>query len=109
MAPVVKAPSGGSPLITRRRTLLKGLASLGGVMLAGCAEEPPPTYGNILRMGDVLTYEAHRLLLPTRTLAKEYSRADITSIPAIGTADPANPREALFTPESGETYARLRR
>jgi DMSO/TMAO reductase YedYZ molybdopterin-dependent catalytic subunit len=104
-----KAPLGGPALITRRRTLLKGLASIGGVVLAGCAEEPPPTYGNILRMGDVLTYEAHRLLLPRRTLAKEYARADITSIPAIGTADPGNPREALFTPESGDAYARLRR
>ena len=80
MAPIDKAPSRRPQLITRRRTLLKGLASLGGVVLGGCVEESPPTYGNILRMGDVLTYEAHRLLLPRHTLAKEYARADITSI-----------------------------
>ena len=96
-------------LVTRRRALITGVTSLGGLALAGCSDELPPTYGNLLRMGDVLTYEAHRLLLPARTLAREYARSEITSIAAIGTTDPGNPREALFTPESGEAYARLRR
>jgi DMSO/TMAO reductase YedYZ molybdopterin-dependent catalytic subunit len=109
MAAAERTPTRLDRLIVRRRTLLKGLASLGGVLLAGCAEESPPTYGNILRMGDVLTYKAHRLLLPTHVLAKEYARRDITSIPAIGTTDPADPRQPLFTPASGDDYARLRR
>ncbi len=47
-----------------RRTFIRGLASSAGVMLAGCSETDPPTYGNLLRMGDLLTYRAHRLLLP---------------------------------------------
>jgi DMSO/TMAO reductase YedYZ molybdopterin-dependent catalytic subunit len=109
MAATKKSPSQGEQLITRRRTLLKGLASMGGVLLAGCAKESPPTYGNILRMGDALTYNAHRLLLPRDSLAKEYARSDITSIAAIGTTDPGDPRQPLFTSASGEDYARLRR
>lgn len=96
-------------LIVRRRSLIMGLASMGGLLLAGCSEELPPTYGNILRMGDVLTYKAHRLLLPKHALAKEYARSEISSIPAIGTTDPADPRQPLFALDSGETYARLRK
>ena len=109
MAAAEKTRRQEDPAIVRRRTLLTGLASLAGVALAGCAEESPPTYGNILRMGDVLTYKAHRLLLPPHALVKEYARRDITSIPAIGTTDPADPRQTLFTRESGDDYARLRR
>src|SRR5262245_28360600 len=97
-----------SPFILPRRTFLAGLASTGGLMLAGCSEPAPPTYGNVLRMGDVLTYKAHRLLLPMSSLAKEYDRREITSVPAIGTTDPADPAQGDYTSEAGELYARLR-
>ena len=53
-----------SRLITRRRALLAGLAPVGGALLPGVLSKMPPTYGHILRMGDDLTYAAHRLLLP---------------------------------------------
>jgi DMSO/TMAO reductase YedYZ molybdopterin-dependent catalytic subunit len=96
-------------LLIRRRKLITGLASLGGLALAGCSEELPPTYGNLLRMGDVLTYKAHRLLLPARALVKEYARSEITSIAAIGTTDPGDARQELFTADYGDDYARLRR
>jgi DMSO/TMAO reductase YedYZ molybdopterin-dependent catalytic subunit len=96
-------------LITRRRALLTGLSSLGGLALAGCSDDMPPTYGNVLRMGDVLTYEAHRLLLPAHALAREYARSEVTSIAAIGTTDPGDARQALFTADYGDEYARLRR
>lgn len=81
---------------------------MGGLLLTGCSKELPPTYGNVLRMGDVLTYEAQRLLLPKLSLVKEYSRSDISSIPAIGTTDPGDPGQALYTPDYGGAYARLR-
>ena len=68
----------------------------------------PPTYGNVLRMGDLLTYKAHRLLLPQHSLAKEYDRGDITSIPAIGNTNPADPRQANFNAQRGPVYERLR-
>lgn len=50
--------------------------------------ELPPTYGHILRMGDNLTYTAHRLLLPEQSLAREYRADQITSFPAVFIADP---------------------
>jgi DMSO/TMAO reductase YedYZ molybdopterin-dependent catalytic subunit len=94
------------PIISRRG-LLTGLASAGGALLSGCTQSEPPTYGNVLRMGDLFTYRAQRLLLPARALAREYSRADITSIQAIGTTNPSDPEQA-GSKESAEVYDRLR-
>jgi DMSO/TMAO reductase YedYZ molybdopterin-dependent catalytic subunit len=97
-----------SPAIPSRRRLITGLASLGSLMATGCSKQLPPTYGNILRMGDVLTYQAHRLLLPARRMAKEYDRHDVSSMPAIGTTDPADPRQEAFDADLGPAYERLR-
>jgi DMSO/TMAO reductase YedYZ molybdopterin-dependent catalytic subunit len=91
------------PLITRRQALMTGLVSAGGMLLPGCSRKLPPTYGNILRMGDSLTYAAHRALLPGQSLVREFSRNDVTSFPAIGTTDPGSARSA----RPSETYARL--
>jgi DMSO/TMAO reductase YedYZ molybdopterin-dependent catalytic subunit len=96
-------------LILSRRQLITGLASSGGLLLAGCSStELPPTYGNVLRMGDVLTYRAFRTLLPARALVREYSHRDISSSPAIGTTDPADPHQGAFNTERGPLYDRLR-
>jgi len=78
-------------LITRRKAIITGLGSLGGLLLTGCVKKAPPTYGNILRMGDALTYAAQRALLPGQSLVKEYQPADISAFPATGTTDPGNP------------------
>jgi DMSO/TMAO reductase YedYZ molybdopterin-dependent catalytic subunit len=75
-------------LITRRRAIVTGLASVGGLILARSPKELPPTYGNLLRMGDTFTYAAHRALLPGQQLVREYSPHDITSFPATGTTNP---------------------
>jgi DMSO/TMAO reductase YedYZ molybdopterin-dependent catalytic subunit len=91
----------------RRRAFIKGLASSAGVLLAGCSQTEPPTYGNVLRMGDLLTYKAHRLLLPAHSLAREYDYADISSVPAIGTTNPADPAKSSFSKEHGPVYERL--
>lgn len=92
-----------TPLITRRKAIIAGAASLGGLFLPGCSRPMPPTYGNILRMGDNLTYAAHRALLPGQSLAREYSHKDISSFPATGTINPGDPNN----PNSSETYRRL--
>jgi len=98
-----------SRLITRRHAIVTGLASMGGLLLPGCSRERPPTYGHILRMGDNLTYAAHRALLPGQSLAREYRHGDITSMPAIGTTNPADPRQPYFSAHQGPAYERLQR
>lgn len=96
-------------VIISRRKLLTGLASTSGLLFAGCSSsELPPTYGNVLRMGDLLTYRAFRTLLPAQSLAREYGRSDITSSPAVGTSNPADPHQELYNAERGPLYDRLR-
>ena len=70
-------------LITRRRAIFTGLAATGGLVVTRDWTDMPPTYGNLLRMGDNLTYAAFRTL-PRHALVKEYTIADISSIPAQG-------------------------
>ena len=93
-----------STIITRRRAIVAGLASIGGFVVARSPGELPPTYGSLLRMADNLTYAAHRALLPQQALAREYAEKDITSFPAIGTTDPT----AGATPERAGAYRRMR-
>jgi DMSO/TMAO reductase YedYZ molybdopterin-dependent catalytic subunit len=96
-------------LIVSRRKIITGLASSGGLLLAGCSsKELPPTYGNVLRMGDLLTYRTFRMLLPAHSLVREYEHGDITSSPAVGTSNPADPHEAVFNPDRGPLYDRHR-
>jgi len=92
-------------LITRRQALITGLSSVSGLLLGRCSQPLPPTYGNILRMGDALTYGTHRALLPGQSLAREYPSSAISSFPAIGTTNPADPSKAYFS----ESYGRLQR
>jgi DMSO/TMAO reductase YedYZ molybdopterin-dependent catalytic subunit len=91
-------------LISRRGAIVAGLASAGGYLLTRNLGELPPTYGHVLRMGDNLTYAAHRVLLPGQSLVREFSRADISSFPANGTTDPAKVDRS-----GSEDFARLRR
>jgi DMSO/TMAO reductase YedYZ molybdopterin-dependent catalytic subunit len=90
-------------LITRRTAIAAGLASVGGLVLARLPEDLPPTYGHLLRIGDTLTYAAHRTLLPRQSLVREYRIEDITSFPATGTTNPG----VRVDSELGEAYLRL--
>lgn len=90
-------------LVTRRTALITGVSSLGALLLNGCSKSSPPTYGNILRMGDVLTYNAQRALLPGQSLAKEYNHGDISSFPATGTTNPGDSSLPYFSKD----YARV--
>jgi len=92
-------------LITRREALITGLASVGGLLLSGCSKKLPPTYGNILRMGDTFTYAAHQVLLPGESLVKEYTHGDISSFPATGTTNPGDPNTQFFS----EPYRQLQK
>src|SRR6186713_2412576 len=90
-----------------RRAFVAGMATSAGLALTGCTQTEPPTYGHVLRMGDLLTYKAHRLLLPAHSLAREYDYRDISSVPAIGTTNPADPNKSIFNKEYGPVYDRL--
>ena len=92
-----------SGLITRRNAIVTGLAAAGGFLITRLPDDLPPTYGNLLRMGDSFTYAAQRVLLPSGTLVKEYSHGDITSFPATGTVDPG----ALDLPGLSDVYREL--
>lgn len=91
--------------ISRREVIVGGLATVGGLLLPGCNKQItlPPTYGSLLRLGDNLTYVAHRTLLPGQRLSREYGHQDICSFPATGTVDPGEPGK----PNSSELYRRL--
>jgi len=90
-------------LITRRRAIITGVAAVGGLVVTRDWKHLPPTYGNLLRIGDNLTYAAIRAL-PKPSLVKEYSRADISSFPAINTTDPGTIAGSAL----GDAYRRLR-
>jgi hypothetical protein len=93
---------------TRRQAIVAGLASVGGLSLVRFPSDLPPTYGSLLRMGDTLTYAAHRVLLPQQSLVREYSSKDITSFPATGTTNPGvSEKSALGEPTAGCSSARL--
>jgi DMSO/TMAO reductase YedYZ molybdopterin-dependent catalytic subunit len=51
-------------------------------------------------MGDVLTYTAHRALLPGQSLVKEYDYRDISSFPATGCTNPADPATSYQVSEA---------
>jgi DMSO/TMAO reductase YedYZ molybdopterin-dependent catalytic subunit len=78
------------------------LAAVGGLAVTRDWSDMPPTYGNVLRMGDDLTYAAFRLL-PRQRLVKEYTLADISSFPAHGVIDLG----AAGTTQGVEEYRRL--
>jgi hypothetical protein len=91
-------------LITRRNAIIAGAAAVGGLFLIPRRVELPPTYGRLLRMGDVFTYGAQRTLLSGRGLAKEYSHHDISSFPATGMCNPGETQNA----KTSEEYRHLR-
>ena len=91
----------------QRRNFVKGLIASSAATLAGCGQTEPPTYGNILRMGDWLTYKSHRLFLPSNSLAREYELSDISPAPAIGTTNPADPDKGGQHPEYAPEYGNL--
>ena len=93
-------------MIMNRRSVLAGMAAGGGLLLGGCSENPP-TYGNLLRMGDWFTYNAQRLMIPRGVLAREYDRSQITSTVGVGTVNPGNDHEPAFNAVAGPQWAQM--
>ncbi|MFT7651632.1 MAG: hypothetical protein ACI9ON_000753 [Limisphaerales bacterium] len=93
--------------LEHRRRFLTGAVSAAGVMLTGCSKNDPPTYGSLLRFGDNLTYNAHRLLLDQYALAREYDLSDLSPMVATGSTNPADPAKSSYHPQYGPVYERL--
>jgi DMSO/TMAO reductase YedYZ molybdopterin-dependent catalytic subunit len=81
-----------SNLLTRRRLITTGLAAAAGVVGVAAAERIadryrliPPDSGGIWGAGETLTYAAQRVLMSHRSMAREFSRSEISkAIPVSG-------------------------
>ena len=76
-----------SKLPSRRKLITTGLATAAGA--AGLATAArladrygliPPDHGGAYGIGETLTYASHRLLVPEHSLAREFSRGEISKV-----------------------------
>ena len=92
-----------SNLVTRRRLITGGLATVAGVAGLAAAERIadrygliPPDSGGIWGVGETLTYAAQRVLMAHHSMAREFSRSEITRfIPVSGPPPKTAPFEYL--------------
>jgi DMSO/TMAO reductase YedYZ molybdopterin-dependent catalytic subunit len=70
--------------ISRRRLIVSGLAAAAGVGGLTAAARfgglIPPDHQGLYGVGETLTYASQRLLMGSQTLAREFTRADITRV-----------------------------
>jgi DMSO/TMAO reductase YedYZ molybdopterin-dependent catalytic subunit len=86
-----------SRLLTRRTLVTAGLTAAAGASGLGAAIHfagryglIPPDYGGIVGIGETLTYSAQRLLTSGYSLAREFTRSDISKIPIVNGPAPAD-------------------
>ena len=86
-----------SAVLTRRTLVTAGLTTVAGaagigaaVQLAGRYGLIPPDYAGIVGVGETLTYSAQRLLTSNHSMAREFTRADISRIPIVNGPAPAD-------------------
>jgi DMSO/TMAO reductase YedYZ molybdopterin-dependent catalytic subunit len=61
--------------------LVRGSSVLGGLLLAGCDRlTNAPSFQHVLESAEGLTYRSQRLLLGSRSLAREFSEADLSPV-----------------------------
>ncbi len=94
-----------SRLLTRRKLITTGLAAAAGATGLGVAARLadsygliPPDHGGIYGVGETLTYAAQRLLMSHHSLAREFSRSEISKVAPVNGLPPVN-----------DTYQRLLR
>ena len=79
-------------MITRRK-LLTGIPAVGSVLLTGCKDSLPPTFGSLFDASNSLTFATHRMLLRNQPLVREFTRDRITkNFPAINETNPKSDR-----------------
>jgi DMSO/TMAO reductase YedYZ molybdopterin-dependent catalytic subunit len=92
-----------SGMLTRRKLITTGLAAAAGASGLGVAAYladryglVPPDHGGIYGIGETLTYAAQRILMSRHSLAREFTRGEISKVAPVNGAPPEN-----------ETYQRL--
>jgi DMSO/TMAO reductase YedYZ molybdopterin-dependent catalytic subunit len=86
-----------SELVTRRKLITTGLATVAGASglavaarLAGRYGLIPPDHGGIFGVGETLTYAAQRLLMSHHSLAREFNRSEISKVAPVNGKPPEN-------------------
>src|SRR5690349_12897934 len=76
--------------ISRRALIRTGVAVAAGASgLVAAAEIArrygliPPDYGGLYGIGETLTYGSHRVLMATRSMAREFSRSEISKVAPV--------------------------
>ncbi len=89
--------------LTRRRFIAGSIATAAGAMGLGGALQLarrngliPPDYQGVYGIGETLTYASQRLLMSSQSLAREFSRSEISKVAEINGTRPED-----------ETYQRL--
>ena len=89
--------------LTRRRFIAGSIATAAGAMGLGGALQLarrngliPPDYQGVYGFGETLTYASQRLLMSSQSLAREFSRSEISKVAEINGTRPED-----------ETYQRL--
>jgi DMSO/TMAO reductase YedYZ molybdopterin-dependent catalytic subunit len=84
-----------SRILTRRRLITTGLATVAGASglavaarLADAYGLIPPDHGGIYGAGETLTYGAQRLLTSRHSMAREFSRADVSRVAPVNGEPP---------------------
>jgi len=80
--------------LTRRSLLVRAVAGLGALTLAGCQKVSESTwFSKVLGAGEKATYKVQRLLLPRKAMAQEFTDADRSpQFRSNGTSTPNNPQ-----------------
>ena len=79
--------------LNRRSLLTRLLAGASVVALSGCEKLSETTwFPKVLGLGEKVTYKVHRLILPRKAMAQEFTEADLSpQFRSNGTAMPNNP------------------
>jgi DMSO/TMAO reductase YedYZ molybdopterin-dependent catalytic subunit len=93
-----------SRILSRRKMIVSSLGAAAGVTgLAGAIRLAdrygliPPDHGGVFGVGETLTYAAQRLLMGQESLAREFSRGEISSvIPVNGRPPKTGPYQTLL-------------
>jgi len=84
-----------SNTLSRRKLISTGLATAAGVSGLGVAAFlaeryglVPPDHGGIFGVGETLTYAAQRILMSHHSLAREFSRSEISKVAPVNGKPP---------------------